>query len=802
MGTSLTYRRRATSVIPILLLLAITFAADGAFGIPIQGSLSGTVTDRDGTPLPGTTISLPRVERRTMANGDGQFTIEGVGAGTYVAVFQLVGYLPATRSVVIGEGDRVSLRVELDASPFDLPAVTVTGTPYASDPLATSPDIDVLAGEDKIRRQATNVGASVAALPGVASIATGTGAGKPVIRGLSGNRVRVLADGIGVDFQQYGIRHWENIDPVSSERIEVVRGASSVLYGSDAIGGVINVVPLSVPCASDGASFAGARVLSRYASNNGEWLGGLVGEGAVGGFGFTGSIARRSAGNLTVPDVATASETGIGTDPKFTGELDHTDFDQINGSIGVGYHTGIGLFAANYTAWRDEHNFLLPNGAGIGQKLKNDVLQIKSALSVGGGFVVTPTLSYVRNLRQSNSAGSTRDRLPDDITIDLLISTYTGRVEVRHPAIGRFGGQVGAEYVHQQHDTRASQPLVPDATVSNLAGFAYEEGTFGDLRLSLGARFDYRTCESDPNSMLRLPDVVAGETDDVLEQEYISLGGSAGAIYSLMEQLSLAANVGRGFRAPSIFELHAYGEHGGVAAFQIGDPELDPETSLSTDLSLRWSSPRIQAKATVYRNAIANYIYLANTGEIDEGSSLPIMKAEQGDAVLVGGDISAQAQVFTWLQVRGCYEVVRGELSETNDELPLLPADALEGEVRLTRPRLWHLRDAYLGMGVRHVAAKDAAGRYEPFWQFDANPSFGLASTDSYTTCRLSMGAAVPVAGGQRATLDIAVENLFDTDYRDFLDTYKGYALSPGRSVVLSLSVPVSASWRSSSTGG
>ena len=784
-----------------MLLLAVTFTTDTAFGISTQGALSGTVTDSDGAPLAGTTISLPRVERRTMANRDGQFTIDGIGAGTYVAVFQLVGYRSETRSVVIGEGDRVSLRIALDESPFDMPAVTVTGTPYASDPLTAAPDIDVLAGEEKIRHQGTNIGASVAGLSGVASIATGSGTGKPVIRGLSGNRVRVLADGIGLDFQQYGIRHWENIDPVSSERIEVVRGASSVLYGSDAIGGVINVVPLTVPYTSEGTSFASTRVLSRYASNNNEWLGGLVAEGAVGRFGFTGSIARRSAGNLTVPDVATAAETGNGTDPKFTGELDNTDFDQLNGSIGIGYHTGLGLVTANYTGWRDEHNFLLPDGTGVGQNLENDVLQLKSILSVGGGFVVTPTVSYVRNLRQSNSAGSTRDQLPDDIDIDLLISTYTGRVEVRHPAVGRFDGQVGAEYVHQVHDTRGSGPLVPDATIGNLAGFAYEEGTFGNLRLSLGARFDYRTCESDENSVLVLPDVTAGETDDVLEQEYISLGGSVGATYSLMEQLSLAANVGRGFRAPSIFELHAYGVHGGVAAFQIGDPELDAETSLSTDLSLRWNSPRIQAKATVYRNAVSNYIYLANTGEIDEGSSLPIMRAEQGDAVLLGGDISAQAQVFSWLHIRGCYEMVRGELSETDEDLPLLPADAIEGEVRFTQSRLWRLRDVYLGIGVRHAAAKDAAGRYEPFWQFDANPNFGLASTDSYTTYRLSMGAAVPVAGGQRITFDIAVENLFDTDYRDFLDTYKGYALSPGRNVVLTLSVPVSASWNSSSTG-
>ncbi len=444
--------------------------------------------------------------------------------------------------------------------------------------------------------------------------------------------------------------------------------------------------------------------------------------------------------------------------------------------------------------------------------LENDVLQLKGIVSPGRDLILRPSFSYVRNLRQANSGGNPRSLLPDAIVTDILLQSYSARLDAEHGLIGGVSGRAGVEYTLQDQDSEGASPLVPDAKVTNFAAFAYEETRFGDFGVSAGLRIDTRSQEAEANETLELPDEHEGETADVLEQSYTEFTGSLGGTWRLSEYGALAANVARGFRAPSIFELHAYGEHGGVQAVQIGDPNLEPETSLSTDLSARWRSPRLQAKVTVYRNAIDNYIYLYNTGEIYEGEEehhehheheehaeklahggpgvgLPIMAAQQGDAVLLGADLSAQAQVLPWLQLLGSFETVTGENSDTDEDLPLLPATSLRGEVRFTQSTLWRFERVYAGLGVRHSLAKDAAGRYEPFWQFDANPSFGVASTDAYTLMDLSLGGEFPF-GASAIAIDFSVTNLLNSAYRDFLDTYKGYALSPGRDAQLTVTIP------------
>jgi iron complex outermembrane receptor protein/hemoglobin/transferrin/lactoferrin receptor protein len=655
--------------------------------------------------------------------------------------------------------------------------------------LTTSADIDVLAGREKTSLETSALGESLDKLPGVTNIATGSQVGKPVIRGLSSNRIRILTDGISMDYQQYGVRHWANVDPYTAERIEVVRGASSVLYGSDALGGAVNIIPNQIPDASDGHTNVRGKALSHYSTNNNEILGALQLEGKYGGFGWTGTLIRRSADNINVPHAKTATETGLGTDPKFTGELDYTDFDQLNGSLGIGYHTGFGRIDGNFIHWDDEHNFLLPNGKGIGQKLENDLLQVKGLFPFGSNWIVQPTLSYLENLRQSNRAGSPRERLPDEIVIDLLLKTYTGRLVIEHDKIGVFAGQFGMEYMYEDQDTRGSVPLTPSATIANYAGFVFEEAELGRFLLSLGMRFDEREQEVEPDERMQLPDYDAGETDGILKQTYQVFSGSIGGAYRFTENLVLAGNAGRGFRAPSVFELHVYGEHGGIAAFQIGDPNMKEETSLNTDISIRWRSPGLQAKATAYRNAIDNYIYLYNTGEIHSQSGNPIMKTTQVDAVLLGADLSVQAQILPWLQIRGGFETVKGENVDTDEKLPLLPATKAEGEARFTQRSWSRLENVYLSFGVRHAAEKEAAGRYEPFWQFDANPNFGVASTDAYTLFDLGLGFDLAL-GDRYFNFDLTIKNLLNEEYRDFLDTYKGYALSPGRNVIFKLNVP------------
>jgi iron complex outermembrane receptor protein len=774
------------------LIFIFVFAFSVTAGGDQGGSIIGKVTDTFDVSLADVEIRIPQLDRETATDKYGLYRFENIPAGTYLVKFQFYGYASTSRKITVPARVTVTLEVKLQLVPLEMHTITVTGTPYICDPLSASPDTDILTGREKMDRQSSALGASLEKMPGVTNISTGLQVGKPVIRGQNSNRIRILTDGIGMDYQQYGVRHWPNVDPFLMESIEVVRGASCVLYGSDAMGGVVNMIPRHIPSYSEGEFFLRGDILTEYYSNNSERVGGLTLDGAYGSLGWTSSIIGRKADNLTVPNKRTSTETGIGTDPKFTGELDYTDFEQFNWSLGIGYQARFGKIFANYYRWSDEHNFLLPDGQGVGQNIGNDTFQLNGLFPLGNNWILKLTSSFLKNLRQSNKEGSPRNKLPGDIVIDLLLKNYDARFVLEHGPIGPVAGQFGFEYVYSDQDTRGEVPLVPTAKIRNFASFAYEEAQLDSFSLSFGARVDIRSQRVMPNEVLRLPDYDAGETDEVLRQNYSVFSGAVGLVYRLSENLAIAGNIGRGFRAPSIFELHVYGVHGGIAAFQIGDPFMREETSMNTDLSLRWQSPRIQAKGTIYHSNFDNYIYLINTGEFfqeSSGSQVPIMKTIQGDAVMSGADFSVQAQVLDWLQLRGAVETVSGRNIDTGEKLPLLPATKTWAELRCTRNAWGPLENFFLSLGLRHAAKKDAAGRYEPFWQFDQNPNFGVASTGAYTLCDFGLGFDVLV-GGQNFGISLMVNNLFDTAYRDFLDTYKGYALSPGRDVILKLIVP------------
>jgi iron complex outermembrane receptor protein/hemoglobin/transferrin/lactoferrin receptor protein len=668
------------------------------------------------------------------------------------------------------------------AIPIELDAIEVTaGVPVPGDPLLQAAAVSVLSGEQLRERERLTLGETLDALPGVASMTAGNQVGKPVIRGLSGNQIRVLSNGISVDYQQYGERHPPNIDPFLAGRIEVVRGASSLLYGSGALGGAVDVQAPAFEFAAPGGSLASAETLFVYHSNNAQWDAGVKAHAGNDSVSLDAGLMRRSSGDLNTPNAATAAESGDSRDPKFTGDLPYTDFDQLNAQFGLGLLTDLGEFGLRYNQWNNKNNYLLPTGKGIGLWLRNDQIQFTGDLPMANGWQIKPTLSWQNQLRRANSAGTPRSTGYDG-TINLEFDLYTARLEAIHDRLGPFdGGTLGIEYASKTQHSRGTTVLVPGGEVTNLALFAFESKDIGALTLQAGLRHDWHSVTGDADKTRAPVDFSGHDSHD-----YAVFTGSLGAVYRLTDELALAANLGRGFRAPTLFELYADGVHGGVAAVQEGNPDLDPEKSLNMDLGLRWQLPSLSGSATVYRNAISDYIYLQDTGRSQ--GSLPIFAYQQDDALLIGLELEARWQATDHLEFSGVLDLVRGTNDRTDEDLPLLPANSLRLAATYRFADHGVIRAPYITLGLRHSAAKDAAPG-EPFAQFDTMP-FGTASTDAYTLLDLDLGFALPGLGREKARLDLAVRNLLDTEYRDFLDTYKGYALSPGRDIRLSLSVP------------
>jgi iron complex outermembrane receptor protein/hemoglobin/transferrin/lactoferrin receptor protein len=312
---------------------------------------------------------------------------------------------------------------------------------------------------------------------------------------------------------------------------------------------------------------------------------------------------------------------------------------------------------------------------------------------------------------------------------------------------------------------------VPDYRTHTLAAMAFEEARllstgeqgFHRLVLSAGARLDVHTLT-----------VIRGTTTTT---DYRALTGALGAVVRLRESLAVAASLGRGWRPPSAFELHAHGVHGGVAAFQVGNSALTRESNVNAELSLRYRGRRGQFAVSYYRNGFDGYIHIADSGRTE--GVLPVFVYRQSDATLTGLEISADASPASWLKLTIAGTVADTRNRETDRLLPQTPADRLLVGAQVLRDRLGPVRTVHAGLDASFVGRGEVSGPDEPFG----------TPTRAYDVYDFRAGFTRP-AGSTQVEVTCVVRNLFDREYRDFLWSYKSFAPNPGRDVRLT------ATWR------
>lgn len=707
-------------------------------------TIEGVVVEAEsGVPLPGAQVLLVERGRVVVTDQEGRFVFSGVAATDLTLCVRLSGYSSVHQHL----GDPRNLRIELQPTHFE-DEISVTWSPFALSPLEVSQQVDVVDGDEAKREGTASLGEALRGVAGVDNISTGAALGTPVIRGLSENRVRILNDGIGLNHQQFSWRHSPNVEAGLAGYVEVVRGPASVLYGPDAMGGVINVIQAPLMVTQSGERAVRGELAAGWGTNAGEFSGRTEAEGAFGNLGWNVGLVRRESGNFETPD----------------GPLENTDFEQTNGNVTVGVSGSWGTGRIRWNHWELDTGFYRPRDFRL--TLDDDLFS---------GHVYLPTaIGDVEILvgRQTNTRKAYPVQLGGDPAVDLRLVTETLRVGLHHRPIGRFRGRLAVESLDMDNTPRALGKLVPAYTSDGLAVMLFEEGRFFPssdrdferLVLSFGGRWD--------DSKLRVPVNAVDDFPEGFSEDYSAITGSVGAVWRVTEVISVAVNMGRGWRPPNAFELFADGIHGGVSAVQIGNPDLAEESNFNREISLRVATDALRASMTAYRTDFDDFVYIGDTGGFL--GDLPIFEYRQADALIEGFEVAIDGAAALWLRLGTTYAWIETENVETGARLPQQPANRWTVRARLEKPFLGPLQLPFVGLEVRFVDSQEVSGPDEPF---------GVA-TDRYTIVDLRAGFEVP-AGGVTWGVDLTVRNLLDDAYTDFLYSYKAVAQNPSRDVRL-----------------
>ena len=722
-------------------------------------TLSGRVVARDGHAVAGATVVVVELHRVALTQTDGQFRFPDMPAGSYTVTVRRLGFAPLARQVSVAASTTLDLTLEQTSVWVEPVTVTATRAPLDvfSSPLPTE-----ALSEDRLRRaQSVSLAHALAQLPGINALSTGQQIGKPVIRGLAGPRVLVLEDGSRLEDYSWSDEDGPSVDARLAQRVEVIRGPASVLYGSDALGGVVNVIPEDLPDANGGPRAMHTGFEISGASNNAELEGAARVEGASGGWGWRLFGIGRFASSLHTP----------------VGELDNTGFSAMSGEAVVGTHGARGSTTLRYTRYGGEFKLLEAEGPATGEtggperKLSDDRVQLAGTYLLGGVRIETKAQWQRHSLVEVADTGVGAGGAPlEGTAFDLLLNTLTLDVLAHHTAGAPVHGTLGVSGLTQSNDTRGRIPLVPDARLRSGAVFAFEQAVLGRVSFLAGARVDVRRLTADSNAKLDL----SSQTRD-----YTAFSGTVGIVYR-MGAAALTANLGRAWRAPTLFELFSNGAHLGEARYEIGDPGLKPEAGMNVDAAVRWQRGRIRAELAGYRNAIGRFVYITPTDSFVTVSTSPpdslrVYRYQQANARLVGGEAAVEVEVARPLTLHARADAVRGTNRATGDPLPLLPPARVALGAELHRIAFSWADRTYAGAEVEVTTR-----------QTRLNPLD--IPTGGHTLLNLSAGIVRPLFG-RVCHVDITVRNATNVSYRSFLSRYKEFALDPGRNVVLRISL-------------
>ena len=676
-----------------------------------------------------------------------------------------------------GAGAQAPLSVSPEPT---LDSVTVTATPFRSSLFDLVSPADTLSGLRLLWQRKSSLGETLDGLPGVSSTYFGPFVSRPVIRGLDGDRIRVLQNGTGtLDASSLSFDHAVPYDPLVAERIEVVRGPAAVLYGGNAMGGVVNVIDNRVPTAPlNGVT---GRVELRGGGAERERSLGAVLEAGNGRFAIHADVSDRSGKDLSIPGFARSARQRAVDGPGIAqpeGTLPNSNAKASGGTLGASATWDNGYLGLSYGAFNA--NYGSPAEAAVRIDMKSERLDLAGEARELGNVITGVKFklghSDYQHRELENGAPNTT----------FANRGYDGRLELTHGKLGPLTGALGLQLTRFDFSALGAEAFVPKANTGAKGMFLYEELPLGKWKLSFGARGDRTRVSSEGGGPI---DAGTGlpRFDPAQSRNFSTGSGAFGLLYALDKGLALAANRSTTQRAPTYYELYANGPHVATGAFEVGDSSSSKERSRSIDAGLRWRAGAHSASISVYRTQFKNFLAAFNTGNTRgaDGEVNPVDGDGDGVADGSGEEIMNEFRYRAVPAVfRGIEASSRFRVYDRNGTIDLdVKGDLVRAYERSTGQALPRISPTRIGIGVEYSLNRFTARADLVHASAQSRVSAIELPTDGYTVVNLVFGYNFAF---EKASLNafLKVNNLFDKEARNHTSFLKDRAPLGGRAAL------------------
>ncbi|MEM7049492.1 MAG: TonB-dependent receptor [Acidobacteriota bacterium] len=768
---------------PIVFLLGLaTLSFSLLFPIALvaqeTGSLTGRVTPTHDHDFILSTARIPDLGLKVDVAADGSFRFGSVRPGSYILEVRVPTLGVVAERVEVRAGEESTVEVELKAGSHS-EEISVTATSDARGLFELASPTTSISGQELEERLEATLGETLGQEAGIHSTFFGPGASRPIIRGLTGDRVRMLEGGIGTgDVSGVSVDHAVTAEPAQAERIEVVRGPGTLLYGSSAIGGVVNVIDERVPSVRGTTGVHGS-VEVRGGTGADERQGSLLLEGGSGNWAWNVAATGRETDDYEIPGFANAEEEEHEEEHEEEGHEEHeeenpfgtvpnSDIETRSARAGVTYFFGNrGFFGVSVSGFDTEYG--LPGGHGHGEEgeeheeeeheeeeheeeeeiVRIDMEQRRLDLQ---GQVIDPFSGFQAFKFRLGTTDYEHAELEGDEIGTLFFNDYLEtRLELVQEQRGRHRGSFGLQFSDRDLEAIGEEAFLEPTTTQRWGVFTLQEYAAGDVNWQFGARFESQDVD---------PAFNASRSHD-------GLSASVGLVWQANEVFSLAASVARSVKLPAAEELFSDGLHVATRTFEIGDPTLEEEVGLGVDVSLRADGDVVSGELTLFRQDFSDFIFQGFTGDFDEG--FPVVVYSQEDAVFEGAELKGRIELF--------------EQDDHHVHLSLM-GDMVDAELDAggNLPRIPPMR---LGGGVHYHSERWNAAAEVRWVDDQTDVAVNETGTDGYTMVHASLGYRV-LFGNQILDLLLRGRNLTDEEARSHTSFLKNFAPLPGRNITLS----------------